>query len=420
MGLAAFAIVLLLTSIALPVVASASEIRSGSSVDVGANDRITEDLYSSAGSVTISGTVTRDASIAAGRARIDGTVEGSVMLGAGRADVPGTIGGSLRIAGGVVEVGGDVDGDLVVLGGRVTVPSGGSIGGDVILAGGIVNLQGDIAGDIRGIAISTTIAGIVGGDVEIESSRVSVPGTARIAGDLRYLTAANPSVSVAANIAGTTERVAQVPWESSTGGASRPFGPLLRTVWALVAGVVIIALAPRLADVIGRSARAVPRAMGVGLIALIVIRRNRNPDRLDDRCPDRADRPRTVRCPALSQPGVRRTRDRPLHPSRPMERWQPWISFPRDDDRRHHPGRAEFHSASVCERRDRYSRHHVGRWCSLDGPGRDGIDVTTRWITRANCLLHGQEHVQRPRLAGVSAGPRIRLFPPSDRRGRSR
>jgi len=271
MGLAAFAIVLLLTSIALPVVASASEIRSGASVDVGANDLITEDLYSSAGSVTISGTVTRDASIAAGRARIDGTVEGSVMLGAGRADVPGTIGGSLRIAGGVVEVGGDVDGDLVVLGGRVTVPSGGSIGGDVILAGGIVNLQGDIAGDIRGIAISTTIAGIVGGDVEIESSRVSVPGTARIAGDLRYLTAANPSVSAAADIAGTTERVAQVPWESSTGGASRPFGPLLRTVWALIAGVVIIALAPRLADATGHSGRSVPRAMGVGLIALIVI-----------------------------------------------------------------------------------------------------------------------------------------------------
>lgn len=271
MGLAAFVMVLLLTSIALPVVASASEIRSGTSVDIGANDRITEDLYSSAGSVTISGTVTRDASIAAGRARIDGTIDGSVMLAAGRADVPGTIGGSLRIAGGVVEVGGDVAGDLVVLGGRVTVPSGGSVGGDVIVAGGIVNLQGDIAGDVRGIAVSTTIAGIVGGDVEIESSRVSVPGTARIAGDMRYLTAGNPDISSAARITGTTERVAQAPWESSTGGSSRSFGPLLRTVWALIAGVVIIALAPRLADAIGRSGRAVLRAVGVGLLALIVI-----------------------------------------------------------------------------------------------------------------------------------------------------
>lgn len=271
MGLAAFAILLLLTSIALPVVAAASEIRSGTSVDIQANERITEDLYSSAGSITISGTVTRDASIAAGRARIDGTIDGSVMLAAGRADVPGTIGGSLRIAGGVVEVGGDIDGDLVVLGGRVTVPSGGSVGGDVIVAGGIVDLQGDIVGDVRGIAMSATIAGVVGGDVDIESSRVSVPGTARIGGDLRYLTAGNPDISSAADILGTTERVAQMPWEPSTGGSSRPFGPLLRTVWALIAGVVIIALAPRLADAIGRSGRAVLRAVGVGLLALIVV-----------------------------------------------------------------------------------------------------------------------------------------------------
>ncbi len=271
MGLAAFAIILVLTTFTLPFVASASDIRSGTSVDIRQNERVTDDLYLSAGSVIIAGTVERDASIATGRARITGTIAGSVVLVSGRADIPGTVGGSLRIAGGTVEVGGDVGGDLVVLGGRVTIPSGGSIGGDLIVAGGVVDLRGAVAGDVRGVAVSTTIGGTVGGDVMVETSRLSVTGSARITGDVRYLTAADASISSAARITGTTERVGQAPWESSASGTGRAFGPSLRTVWALIAGVIIIAIAPRLADAIGRNGCAVLRAIGVGLLALIVV-----------------------------------------------------------------------------------------------------------------------------------------------------
>lgn len=271
MGLAAFAIILVIMTITVPFVASASDIRSGTSVDVPQNERITDDLYLSAGTVSIAGTVDRDALIATGRANITGTIAGSVVLLSGRADIPGTVGGSLRIAGGTVEVGGDVGGDLVVLGGRVTIPSGGSIGGDLIVAGGVVDLRGTVAGDVRGLAISTTIAGVVQGDVMTESSRLSVPGSARITGDLRYLTAADASIASSVRIAGTTERVAQAPWEASGVGSGRAFGPLLRTVWALIAGVIIISLAPRLVDAIGRNGRAVLRAIGVGLLALIVV-----------------------------------------------------------------------------------------------------------------------------------------------------
>ena len=271
MGLVAFAIILLVTTIALPFVASASDIRSGGSVNIRQNERVTDDLYLSAGTVTIAGTVERDALIAAGQAEITGTIDGSVVLMAGRAEIPGTVGGSLRIAGGTVEISGGVGGDLLVLGGRVTIPSGASIGGDLIVAGGVVDLRGAVAGDVRGIAISTTTGGTIGGDVMVESSRFSVPDSARIAGDVRYLTGADPTISSAARISGTTERVGQVPWESSASGTARPFGPLLRTVWALIAGVVVVVIAPRLADAIGRNGRAVLRAIGVGLLALIVV-----------------------------------------------------------------------------------------------------------------------------------------------------
>lgn len=271
MGLAALGLILILTTIAVPFVASASDIRSGTSVTIRQNERVAGDLYLSAGSVTIAGTVDRDALIAAGRTYISGTIDGSVVLVSGRADITGSIGGSLRIVGGAVDVGGDIGGDLVVLGGQVTIPSGGSIAGDLIVAGGVVDLQGAVAGDVRGVAVSTTIGGSVGGDVVIESSRLSVPNSARITGGVRYSTAADPSISPTADITGSTERVRQAPWESSNDGSGRAFGPLLRTVWALIAGAVIVAIAPRLADAIGRNGRAVLPAIGVGLLALIVV-----------------------------------------------------------------------------------------------------------------------------------------------------
>ncbi len=157
----------------------------------------------------------------------------------------------------------------MVLGGQVTIPSGGSIAGDLIVAGGMVDLRGSVAGDVRALAISTTIGGTVGGDVLVESSRFSVPAPARITGDVRYSTAADPSISTTATINGTEERVSQAPWEGA--GPGRAFGPLLRTVWALIAGVVIIAIAPRLADAIGRNGRAVLPSIGVGLLALILV-----------------------------------------------------------------------------------------------------------------------------------------------------
>lgn len=271
MGLAAFAIILLMLTLALPVVAAASDIRSGASVTIRQGERVNDDLYLSAGAVTVAGTVQRDAVIAAGRATISGAIDGSVVLAAGRAEFSGAIGGSLRIAGGAVEVSGDVAGDLVVLGGQVSVTSGGSVGGDVIVAGGAVELRGIVAGDVRGIGVSTTIGGSVAGDVTIESSRLSVPSSARIQGDVRYSVAADPSISGSAQIGGTTERIGQAPWQDGGDRAGRPFGPLLRTVWALVAGAIVVACVPRLAEAIGRHGRMVLAAIGVGLLALLAV-----------------------------------------------------------------------------------------------------------------------------------------------------
>lgn len=269
MTLASFAMILVIATLAIPLVGSAGEVRSGGSVTIGQNERITGDLYLSAGTVDLVGTVSRDASIAAGNATILGNVEGSVNLLAGRAEIPGTIKGSLRIASGSVEASGNIGGDLVVAGGRVTLLSRASIGGDLIVTGGSVDILGTIAGDVRGSAISLTIGGAVRGNVDVDTSRFEVDDTARINGRVTYASASAGSISSAATIAGPVERREGTPWGGSDNWLQQSSGRLLRTLWALIAGVVLVGVAPRAADAIARNGRSVVAAMGVGLLVLL-------------------------------------------------------------------------------------------------------------------------------------------------------
>lgn len=268
MTLAAFTIILLLATFALPLAGAASETRSGGSVTIAPNEPIAGDLYVTAGSVDLQGPVSRDASIVAGNATIGGTIDGSVNLLAGRAQVPGTIGGSLRVAGGSVEISGAIEGDLIVAGGRVTVQGRSSVGGDLIVTGGSVEIVGRIGGDVRGSALNMSIGGDVRGRVDVETSRFTVTRTARVSGAVTYTSAANGSISTAATIGGAVSRASTTPWDGG-GWLDQSSGRLLRTLWALIAGVVLVAVAPRVADAIARNGRSVLPALGVGLLATI-------------------------------------------------------------------------------------------------------------------------------------------------------
>ena len=268
MTLASFAIILMFATLALPIAGTASEVRSGGSVTIDPNQPIVDDLYVAAGSVDLQGPVSRDAVIVAGTATISGTIDGSVNLVAGRAQVPGSIGGALRIAGGSVEISGAVAGDLIVAGGQVTVLGRSSIGGDVIVIGGSVDILGRIAGDVHGSAINMSIGGDVRGRVDVDTSRFVVTRTARIAGTVDYTSATTGSISSDSTIGGAVTRAATTPWDGD-GWLDQSSGRLLRTLWALIAGVVLVAVAPRVADMIARNGRGILPALGVGLLAMI-------------------------------------------------------------------------------------------------------------------------------------------------------
>ena len=268
MGLVAVATILILATIVLPFVASASTGRLGSSVDVGQTERIVGDLNAAGGTIDMAGTVSGDANIAGVQITIPGTIDGTVNVAGGKVELSGTTGRSARVVGGEVTITGKIAGDLFVIGGKVSIPSQARIGGDVIVTGGQVDIRGIVNGKLEVQGSEVTLGGVVAGDAHISGSSIELLGPARIGGKLTYTSSSSADVAPNAVVTGPTTQ--NKP--TSIGNGSRGFfNPWLRVIWALLAGIVVVALAPRVMGAVGRSGRRILPAIGIGIVSLIVV-----------------------------------------------------------------------------------------------------------------------------------------------------
>lgn len=270
MGLGAFLLVLLVTTMALPAIGAASEFRSGNTVKLGSTEQITGDTYVAARAFTLDGSISGDLTVVAANARIRGSVDGTLTLLAGRATIAANIGGSVRVGGGKVTVTGNVAGDLVVAGGQVEITQGARIEGDLIAAAGTVDVRGTVNGDARGISSNATFSGTVSGDVSIETSRLTVEGATRINGGLDYSSANDADIDGNAQVRNGIEQSGKVPWAAGDRGPSL-FSPVLRVVWALIAGTLMIAIAPRFAAATARHGSGILQSIGVGILAVLAL-----------------------------------------------------------------------------------------------------------------------------------------------------
>lgn len=269
LGLVALGLILVFAAITLPALGYASDTRTGSEVTIGANERLTDDLYIAARTFEFAGTSTGDMSIAASTVTLGGTVDGTVMIAAGSAEITGDIGGSLRIIGGSVTVRGSIEGDVLLLGGQLKLESAGEIGGSLVLAGGDVDLNGTIAGDVRGWIGDLAVGGTVQGEMDVRTSSLNIRSTAEVTGPVTYSSRTAANVQDGAQVSQGITRNDMNPWGEGEDAFSRASSGLLRTLWALVAGVLLIVLAPRLANALGANARRFLPALPLGLIALI-------------------------------------------------------------------------------------------------------------------------------------------------------
>lgn len=270
LGLIAFALVVMLAGIAAPTFVGASTFSAGFTVEH-EGKRIQNDLYVAAFQATITADVDGDVSLAAANATLNANVGGSVHVLAGTATIRGEIQGTLYVVSGLAKLDGTVQGNVVVTGGRLELQENATIGGDLTVFGAQATVDGDVSGKLYGSTLLYQQDGAVSGNVDIQADRITLGESATIGDDFRYQSQTDADIDVNATIGGTTERTNATPWSGVGDGALAPFGQMLRLVWSLVAGGLLIALAPRVFY------RAADHAAGVvgagiwGMLGLMII-----------------------------------------------------------------------------------------------------------------------------------------------------
>ena len=245
LGLMSFGIILMLAMIAVPYFANASSFSAGFTVEH-SGDRIENDLYIAALRAEVTADVQGDVSLAAGSATLDSNVGGSVHVLAGSATIRGEIDGSLYVVGGVARLDGQVHGNVVIMGGRLELKDNAEVGGDLILFSAQSQIDGDVAGKLYGSTLLYEQNGSVSGNVELQSDRITLGESASIGDNLRYQSQVDANIHTNTSIGGTQERTNATPWSGIGDGALAPYGQMLRLVWSMIAGAVLIAAAPRL------------------------------------------------------------------------------------------------------------------------------------------------------------------------------
>jgi cytoskeletal protein CcmA (bactofilin family) len=254
-----------------PQTASAAEFRSGDSPSVKSNETIHDDLFLFGANAAVRGTVTGDTVVSAGDFTLAGKIGGSLSMAVGTATIGGTVGRSVRIAGGDITITGKIGGDVVVFGGSLTIRPGASVGGDVVITSGDTDILGPVKGTVRGSADTLTIDAPIGGDVRVDADHVRLNAKTRISGDLRYRSRNNAVIDDRARITGVTEhkQPSLFPWDNINFWF---LSAIFRLLCALIAGAVVVLLAPRSAAAVADALRQTPlQTLITGLVLIIVL-----------------------------------------------------------------------------------------------------------------------------------------------------
>ena len=208
----------------------ATEFRSGNTVTIPAGEVINDDLVVSAGELIMQGRVTGDLVVAAGDATVSGPVEGNLIVAAGNVAVSQPIGGSVYVASGDVSLDSPVGRNVVAAAGSMVVGEAARVGRDLTVAGGDVTVRSQVGRNLNGSIGNLTLASgaVIGGDVIAQAGQTEIAEGAVIQGERRITQAQ-----------GRRGPFGILGWF---------FGQLFFVLSLLLAGLLFVALAPRLTE----------------------------------------------------------------------------------------------------------------------------------------------------------------------------
>jgi hypothetical protein len=156
--------------------------------------------------------------------------------------------------------------DQVVLAGSVLVPRGERVGEVLVFTGSVV-VNGVVEGDVVVFEGPVTIAGHVTGSVIAADGPVTLAESARIGGDVA---ATNPVVrDPGAEVRGSIRQDVRFSLEAEVGALDELLGPVAIAVSVLLAGLLLLAIAPRGADATADALASAPLAsLAWGILVL--------------------------------------------------------------------------------------------------------------------------------------------------------
>ncbi|MFC2002110.1 hypothetical protein ACFLUZ_06400 [Chloroflexota bacterium] len=266
-GLVIFPIVMLVMVFAV-VPAAAAELRGEDTVIIASGDVIDDDLYVASDRTIINGTINGDVLAAGDTITVNGKINGSIIAVGSTINIDGEVTHAVRVAGGNVNISGNVGGDLVVAGGQIDIASTAIIGRDLVFGAGNIQINAPVGDDVKGGGGEVTIKNVVAGNVEIGAKNLVINSTANIRGNLIYVSENEAEIQPGAKIRGTTtQKMPEVkePVVPTLG----IWGKVITFLMTLLAGTVIILIAPQRATAVAASIRRKPwLSLGWGAIIL--------------------------------------------------------------------------------------------------------------------------------------------------------
>lgn len=266
--------------LALPSTASAYSLKNGDSVYVPKDETIEGNLYAVGSNLTIEGKITGDVICAGQSISITGDVAGDVICVGQSINISGKVGGSLRVAGNAINLSGKIAHSAMAFGAAITTSASSSVGWDFLAYASALDARGNIGRDLHGGAGKANIAGQISGNLNLNfgaqdknKQPLTIAGTAKINGDVKYTSVANAVIANGAVIKGQT--IHDLPKTTAKKSNFTNLGwwwwKLISIFSALVIGLILISFwREQILKITDLMLNKIGPSFGWGLLALLL------------------------------------------------------------------------------------------------------------------------------------------------------
>lgn len=231
----------------------AVEFKTGESVNIGSDEVLSGSLFVSGSTIIIDAPVHGDVYCAGKSVVITSVVDGDIICAGQTLRVEGKVGGNIRVAAQTITLSGAVGKNVSTMSQSLTVEHTATIGGELLYAVQTATIAGT-SGSIAGVSETTTLAGMVRGDVLLEAQSFNIDSGAKVNGSLSYVSQKETMIPDGATVSGvisfkpipkSDKEEGKFVVRSSKEGKRWPINALPSVLFYTLLGLIIAAIFPR-------------------------------------------------------------------------------------------------------------------------------------------------------------------------------